>query len=183
MHERTATAAATFLAESADKGGGPRGLLRRFIRSRIQGVRVGAKCTVMVYGPTGSGKSHTMFGYARQPDIVYRALRDILDGGAGRGSGGDEDDVGRVFVHCCQGVPCYTSLVIAYLMCREGQSFDDAFQFVKAARGIANPNMGFACHSSAPKLSAQDVSVGTSLALCAVASGAQNAERALARRP
>ncbi|KAE8771291.1 P-loop containing nucleoside triphosphate hydrolase superfamily protein [Hordeum vulgare] len=77
MHERTATAAATFLAESADKGGGPRGLLRRFIRSRIQGVRVGAKCTVMVYGPTGSGKSHTMFGYARQPDIVYRALRDI----------------------------------------------------------------------------------------------------------
>ncbi|CAN6331186.1 unnamed protein product [Urochloa humidicola] len=30
-------------------------------------------------------------------------------------------------------------------MWREGQSFDDAFQFVKAARGIANPNMGFAC--------------------------------------
>nr|DAD27828.1 TPA_asm: hypothetical protein HUJ06_029296 [Nelumbo nucifera] len=30
-------------------------------------------------------------------------------------------------------------------MWREGQSFDDAFQYVKAARGIANPNMGFAC--------------------------------------
>uniref|UniRef100_A0A0E0DL52 Protein-tyrosine-phosphatase MKP1 C-terminal domain-containing protein n=1 Tax=Oryza meridionalis TaxID=40149 RepID=A0A0E0DL52_9ORYZ len=30
-------------------------------------------------------------------------------------------------------------------MWREGQSFDDAFQLVKAARGIANPNMGFAC--------------------------------------
>ncbi|KAK7340843.1 hypothetical protein VNO77_21557 [Canavalia gladiata] len=52
---------------------------------------------------------------------------------------------GRVFVHCCQGVSRSTSLVIAYLMWREGQSFDDAFQFVKAARGIADPNMGFAC--------------------------------------
>ncbi|XP_026666146.2 protein-tyrosine-phosphatase MKP1-like [Phoenix dactylifera] len=52
---------------------------------------------------------------------------------------------GRVFVHCCQGVSRSTSLVIAYLMWREGQSFDDAFQYVKAARGIANPNMGFAC--------------------------------------
>ncbi|CAM0957912.1 unnamed protein product [Alopecurus aequalis] len=52
---------------------------------------------------------------------------------------------GRVFVHCCQGVSRSTSLVIAYLMWREGQSFDDAFQLVKTARGIANPNMGFAC--------------------------------------
>ncbi|RDX75428.1 Protein-tyrosine-phosphatase MKP1, partial [Mucuna pruriens] len=52
---------------------------------------------------------------------------------------------GRVFVHCCQGVSRSTSLVIAYLMWREGRSFDDAFQFVKAARGIADPNMGFAC--------------------------------------
>lgn len=52
---------------------------------------------------------------------------------------------GRIFVHCCQGVSRSTSLVIAYLMWREGQSFDDAFQFVKAARGIADPNMGFAC--------------------------------------
>ncbi|PKA46263.1 Protein-tyrosine-phosphatase MKP1 [Apostasia shenzhenica] len=51
---------------------------------------------------------------------------------------------GRVLVHCCQGVSRSTSLVIAYLMWREGQSFEDAFQFVKAARGIANPNMGFA---------------------------------------
>jgi Dual specificity phosphatase, catalytic domain len=52
---------------------------------------------------------------------------------------------GRVFVHCCQGVSRSTSLVIAYLMWRKGQSFDDAFENVKAARGIANPNMGFAC--------------------------------------
>lgn len=52
---------------------------------------------------------------------------------------------GRVLVHCCQGVSRSTSLVIAYLMWREGQSFEDAFQYVKAARGITNPNMGFAC--------------------------------------
>ncbi|RVW21346.1 Protein-tyrosine-phosphatase MKP1 [Vitis vinifera] len=52
---------------------------------------------------------------------------------------------GRVLVHCCQGVSRSNSLVIAYLMWREGQSFEDAFQYVKAARGVTNPNMGFAC--------------------------------------
>ncbi|XP_022735340.1 protein-tyrosine-phosphatase MKP1-like [Durio zibethinus] len=51
---------------------------------------------------------------------------------------------GRVLVHCCQGVSRSTSLVIAYLMWREGQSFEDAFQYVKAARGVTNPNTGFA---------------------------------------
>ncbi|BFG37293.1 hypothetical protein CerSpe_235670 [Prunus speciosa] len=52
---------------------------------------------------------------------------------------------GRVFVHCCQGVSRSTSSVIAYLMWREGQSSDDAFQYVEVARGIVDPNMGFAC--------------------------------------
>lgn len=52
---------------------------------------------------------------------------------------------GRVLVHCCQGVSRSTSLVIAYLMWKEEQSFDDAFQHVKAARGVTNPNVGFAC--------------------------------------
>ncbi|KAF5726709.1 protein-tyrosine-phosphatase MKP1-like [Tripterygium wilfordii] len=52
---------------------------------------------------------------------------------------------GRVLVHCCQGVSRSTSLAIAYLMWREGQSFEDAFQYVKAARGVTNPNMGFTC--------------------------------------
>ncbi|KAK7359034.1 hypothetical protein VNO77_00978 [Canavalia gladiata] len=52
---------------------------------------------------------------------------------------------GRVLVHCCQGVSRSTSLVIAYLMWRESQSFEDAFQYVKNARGVTNPNMGFAC--------------------------------------
>ncbi|XP_057417363.1 protein-tyrosine-phosphatase MKP1-like [Lotus japonicus] len=52
---------------------------------------------------------------------------------------------GRVLVHCCQGVSRSTSLVIAYLMWREGQSFEDAFHYVKNMRGVTNPNMGFAC--------------------------------------
>ncbi|KAJ8548348.1 hypothetical protein K7X08_030817 [Anisodus acutangulus] len=52
---------------------------------------------------------------------------------------------GRVFVHCFQGVSRSTSLVIAYLMWKDGLSFEDAFQHVKAARGVTNPNMGFAC--------------------------------------
>ncbi|CAJ1854046.1 unnamed protein product [Sphenostylis stenocarpa] len=52
---------------------------------------------------------------------------------------------GRVLVHCCQGVSRSTTLVIAYIMWREGQSFEDAFQFVKTARAVTNPNMGFAC--------------------------------------
>ncbi|KAK1438177.1 hypothetical protein QVD17_03982 [Tagetes erecta] len=51
---------------------------------------------------------------------------------------------GRVFVHCCQGVSRSTSLVIAYIMWREGKSFEEAFHQVKAARGVTNPNMGFA---------------------------------------
>ncbi|PHT49130.1 Protein-tyrosine-phosphatase MKP1 [Capsicum baccatum] len=52
---------------------------------------------------------------------------------------------GRAFVHCYQGVSRSTSLVISYLMWREGQSFDDAFGYVTAARDITDPNIGFSC--------------------------------------
>ncbi|KAI5649605.1 hypothetical protein M9H77_35610 [Catharanthus roseus] len=60
------------------------GFYKKFIESRINGVKLGAKCTIMMYGPTGSGKSHTMFGCAKQPGIVYRSLKDIL---------GEEEDI------------------------------------------------------------------------------------------
>ncbi|GBG91824.1 hypothetical protein CBR_g53715 [Chara braunii] len=56
-----------------------------------------------------------------------------------------KEEGGRVFVHCSQGVSRSTALVIAYLMWKEGKSYDDAFRDVKAARGVTNPNMGFAC--------------------------------------
>ncbi|KAG2722009.1 hypothetical protein I3843_02G094400 [Carya illinoinensis] len=51
---------------------------KKFVESRISSVKLGDKCTIMMYGPTGSGKSHTMFGCLKQPGIVYRSLRDIL---------------------------------------------------------------------------------------------------------
>lgn len=66
---------------------------KKFVESRINGVKLGDKCTIMMYGPTGSGKSHTMFGCSKQAGIVYRALRDILgDGDADSDGGGDGSD-------------------------------------------------------------------------------------------
>ncbi|KAL1200040.1 Kinesin-like protein KIN-10A [Cardamine amara subsp. amara] len=62
---------------------------KTFIEERIKGVKVGNKCTIMMYGPTGAGKSHTMFGCGKEPGIVYRSLRDIL---------GDSDQEGVTFV-------------------------------------------------------------------------------------
>lgn len=49
----------------------------------------------------------------------------------------------RLFLHCCQGVSRSVALVIAYLMWKEHKSFDDAYAFVKAARCVASPNIGF----------------------------------------
>lgn len=49
----------------------------------------------------------------------------------------------RLFLHCCQGISRSVALVIAYLMWKEHRSFDDAYAFVKAARCIASPNIGF----------------------------------------
>ncbi|KAI3836277.1 hypothetical protein MKX03_007546 [Papaver bracteatum] len=67
------------------------GFYKKFVESRISGVKTGAKCTIMTYGPTGSGKSHTMFGCAKQPGIVYRALKDILGG-----EGDEESETDRI---------------------------------------------------------------------------------------
>ncbi|XP_051125187.1 kinesin-like protein KIN-10A [Andrographis paniculata] len=53
---------------------------RKFVEARISGVKLGQNCTIMMYGPTGSGKSHTMFGCSTQQGIVYRSLKDILGG-------------------------------------------------------------------------------------------------------
>ncbi|XP_038907023.1 kinesin-like protein KIN-10A [Benincasa hispida] len=68
---------------------------KKFVEARIHGVKLGEKCTIMMYGPTGAGKSHTMFGCAKQPGIVYRSLKDILGDGESEaatavGEGGGE---------------------------------------------------------------------------------------------
>ncbi|GFY82764.1 plastid-lipid associated protein PAP [Actinidia rufa] len=70
------------------------GFYKKFVQSRIREVRLGNKCTIMMYGPTGSGKSHTMFGCAKQQGIVYRSLKDILDEGDGENLGSDQSGVG-----------------------------------------------------------------------------------------
>ncbi|CAI9118138.1 OLC1v1019662C2 [Oldenlandia corymbosa var. corymbosa] len=63
---------------------------KKFVQSRILGVKLGDKCTIMMYGPTGAGKSHTMFGCAKQPGIVYRSLKDILGEGEELSEGNGE---------------------------------------------------------------------------------------------
>ncbi|XP_072541091.1 dual specificity protein phosphatase 19 [Salminus brasiliensis] len=50
---------------------------------------------------------------------------------------------GVVLVHCNVGVSRSVSVVIGYLMSKEGQSFEDAFSFVKSARPASCPNPGF----------------------------------------
>ncbi|KAI5081382.1 hypothetical protein GOP47_0004565 [Adiantum capillus-veneris] len=50
---------------------------------------------------------------------------------------------GRVLLHCCQGVSRSAALIIAYLMWRKNESFEDAFYEVKSKRNVVSPNMGF----------------------------------------
>ena len=52
---------------------------------------------------------------------------------------------GKVLIHCSQGVSRSTTLLIAFLMWRSNQAYDETFQQVKAMRGVANPNIGFIC--------------------------------------
>ncbi|KAB5537662.1 hypothetical protein DKX38_015195 [Salix brachista] len=67
---------------------------KKFVESRINGVKLGAKCTIMMYGPTGSGKSHTMFGCSKQPGIVYRTLKGILGEEGSEGGDGEKLQLG-----------------------------------------------------------------------------------------
>ncbi|KAL4310739.1 hypothetical protein GQ457_01G031440 [Hibiscus cannabinus] len=67
---------------------------KKFVQSRINGVKMGAKCTIMMYGPTGAGKSHTMFGCSKQPGIVYRSLKDILGDLEEDDNGGERMGIG-----------------------------------------------------------------------------------------
>lgn len=50
---------------------------------------------------------------------------------------------GVVLVHCNAGVSRSSSIVIGYLMQREGLSFEDAYSQVKLARPSIHPNRGF----------------------------------------
>ncbi|KAL6777000.1 hypothetical protein ACKKBF_B19820 [Auxenochlorella protothecoides x Auxenochlorella symbiontica] len=72
--------------------------------------------------------------------IMYDVF-DFIQAAVGHGA----DPAGRVLLHCSQGVSRSVSLTIAYLMWREGRPYEEVFASVKAARGIANPNIGFVC--------------------------------------
>ncbi|XP_033978492.1 dual specificity protein phosphatase 19-like [Trematomus bernacchii] len=50
---------------------------------------------------------------------------------------------GVVLVHCNAGVSRSSSIVVGYLMLREGLTFDDAYSQVKLARPSTRPNPGF----------------------------------------
>ncbi|XP_037543379.1 dual specificity protein phosphatase 19-like [Nematolebias whitei] len=54
-----------------------------------------------------------------------------------------QEQDGVVLVHCNAGVSRSSSVVIGYLMLREGLTFDDAYSQVKLARPSIRPNPGF----------------------------------------
>jgi len=55
------------------------------------------------------------------------------------------DSGGRVLVHCREGVSRSATMAIAYLMWRQGMSFEAAHEKLRKARPICNPNTGFTC--------------------------------------
>ncbi|MFT5319429.1 MAG: putative protein tyrosine phosphatase [Chlamydiales bacterium] len=50
---------------------------------------------------------------------------------------------GKVLIHCHEGISRSVTLTTAYLMKREGWSFDEAMKTVRSARDKASPNIGF----------------------------------------
>lgn len=53
----------------------------KYAEARVEDVKVGGKCTIMMYGPTGAGKSHTMFGSENERGVAYHALIQIMGEG------------------------------------------------------------------------------------------------------
>ncbi|EIN12287.1 phosphotyrosine protein [Punctularia strigosozonata HHB-11173 SS5] len=49
----------------------------------------------------------------------------------------------NVLVHCQQGVSRSSAIVIAYLICKHGMTYEQAFEFCKARRACVKPNSGF----------------------------------------
>jgi kinesin family protein 11 len=61
----------------------------KYAEARVEDVKLGGKCTIMMYGPTGAGKSYTMFGSGGDKGVAYHALTQIMGDGllneSGRG--------------------------------------------------------------------------------------------------
>jgi protein-tyrosine phosphatase len=54
-----------------------------------------------------------------------------------------ENNSNRVLVHCAMGISRSSSIVIAYLMARNGWGFQQAYKYVRERRSSINPNPGF----------------------------------------
>lgn len=63
--------------------------------------------------------------------LINRVIEEAKDGG------------GKTFIHCHQGVSRSCSLVIAYVMWKQGLCYDLAYSFVRDRRKVCSPNSGF----------------------------------------
>lgn len=50
---------------------------------------------------------------------------------------------GKVYVHCVQGISRSATICLAYLIFDRKISYQDAFNYLKERRPVANPNMTF----------------------------------------
>lgn len=54
-----------------------------------------------------------------------------------------EEAQGKIYVHCAAGVSRSSTIVIAYLMKKEGKLYEEALEYVKERRAVVKPNGGF----------------------------------------
>ncbi len=89
---------------------------------------------------------------AKQLDRVYaRYISEIRfqkgngynRNGNSNGNGSRIGQTTKVLVHCQAGISRSVTLVLYWLMTRKGMTFNDAFEYIKTRRNIANPNSGF----------------------------------------
>ena len=61
----------------------------------------------------------------------------------GRNDDEEEEEGGSCLVHCQMGCSRSVAICVAFIMWKEGLSYDEAFERVKKARAISRPNIGF----------------------------------------
>jgi len=54
------------------------------LRGLVRRAALGGTSSVICYGPTGTGKTHTMYGDPREPGLVLRAIAELLGAAAGK---------------------------------------------------------------------------------------------------
>jgi len=63
--------------------------------------------------------------------FVLEAIQETIESGHG------------VLVHCAQGRSRSSTVVLAYLMWKNGMHYDEALEFVQSRRSMSQPNQGF----------------------------------------